>query len=71
MLSKNTTNNKKSSIIPIPKNKTNFDVDFETNKNQYSLKNNLFDPTKSSPPNIFMLKLYSRILQYDNQPLQK
>jgi hypothetical protein len=46
------------------------------NKNQYSLKQNFFDPTKSSPPNHFMIKLYSRILEYESnsfqkQPLQK
>ena len=30
---------------------------------QYSLKQNLFDPMKSSPPNTFMLKLYSRMIE--------
>jgi len=33
--------------------------------NQYSLKQNFFDPTKSSPPNIFMIKLYNRMTQYE------
>jgi len=51
----------KSKSIPI-KNKNTF-----TGKNQqYSLKQNLFDPTKSSPPNIFMIKLYSRMVQYES-----
>jgi hypothetical protein len=35
-------------------------------ENQYSLKQNLFDPAKSSPPNIFMIKLYNRIVQYES-----
>ena len=54
---------------PIEIKKNINDVYFE-NKNQYSLKQNLFDPTKSSPPNDFMIKLYNRIIQYD-RPLQK
>jgi hypothetical protein len=33
---------------------------------QYSLKQNLFDPMKSSPPNTFMLKLYSRMIEYES-----
>jgi hypothetical protein len=35
-------------------------------KNQYSLKQNFFYPAKSSPPNIFMIKLYARMVQYDS-----
>jgi hypothetical protein len=54
---------------PIEIKKKIIDVNFE-NKNQYSLKQNLFDPTKSSPPNDFMLKLYNRIIQYETS-LQK
>ena len=34
--------------------------------NQYSLKQNFFDPTKSSPPNIFMIKLYNRMTQFES-----
>ena len=41
------------------------------NTNQYSLKQNFFDPTKSSPPNHFMNKLYSRILEYESNSFQK
>jgi hypothetical protein len=41
------------------------------NKNQYSLKQNFFDPTKSSPPNNFMIKLYTRILEYESNSFQK
>jgi hypothetical protein len=35
--------------------------------NEYSLKQNVFDPTKSSPPNDFMLKLKLRMAIYDNK----
>jgi len=31
---------------------------------QYSLKENLFDPSKSSPPNFFMTKLQHRMSIY-------
>jgi hypothetical protein len=33
---------------------------------EYSLKQNFFDPTKSSPPNDFMIKLHMRINKYYN-----
>jgi hypothetical protein len=33
---------------------------------RYSLKQNVFDPTKSSPPNDFMMKLKLRMSIYDN-----
>ena len=38
-------------------------------KGEYSLKQNLFDPTKSSPPNEFMIKLRMRMNKYyiDNE----
>jgi hypothetical protein len=35
-------------------------------KNQYSLKQNFFDPEKKSPPNVFMIKLYARMVQYES-----
>jgi hypothetical protein len=35
-------------------------------KNEYSLKQHFFDPTKSSPPNMFMAKLHMRISVYDS-----
>jgi hypothetical protein len=37
-----------------------------TENTQYDLKQNLFDPTKSSPPNSFMLKLYTRMIEYES-----
>jgi hypothetical protein len=36
-------------------------------KGEYSLKQNFFDPSKSSPPNEFMLKLHMRISNYDSK----
>ena len=34
-------------------------------KGEYSLKQNFFDPTKSSPPNDFMIKLKQRMSVYN------
>ena len=35
-------------------------------KSEYSLKQNFFDPSKSSPPNDFMMKLKMRMTNYDS-----
>jgi hypothetical protein len=59
---------KKSEIIPIPQKS----LKNETLKNEtifskeYSLKNNFFDPSKSSPPNEFMIKLNMRMNIHNN-----
>jgi hypothetical protein len=54
----------RSKCIPIPKSSpTNKKVDFYAN--EYSLNNSFFDPSKSSPPNDFLLKLQLRIKHYD------
>jgi len=58
--------NERSSIIPIKKNLTT-PMDMNSPKGEYSRKQNFFDPTKSSPPNEFMLKLHMRILNYDKK----
>jgi hypothetical protein len=39
--------------------------DFTRKDVSYSLKQNCFDPSKSSPPNDFMLKLHKRMSVYD------
>ena len=39
--------------------------------NTYILKQNSFDPTKSSPPNNFMLKLTNRMNNMNNIRLQE
>jgi len=49
--------NERSKIIKIQP--TNMKECFNTN--EYSLKQNFFDPSKNSPPNEFMLKLKLRI----------
>ena len=43
---------------------TNKKVSFR--ENEYSLNNSFFDPSKSSPPNDFLLKLKLRMNQYDS-----
>jgi len=51
--------------LPIPINK-NLTTNMKINspKGEYSLKQNFFDPSKSSPPNEFMIKLHMRINKY-------
>jgi hypothetical protein len=56
----------RSDIIPIQQHsptykKATFDFDTE-----YSLMQNIFDPSKSSPPNEFMLKLQLRMSLYNS-----
>jgi len=34
-------------------------------KGEYSLKQNFFDPSKSSPPNEFIIKLQMRLSKFD------
>ena len=55
----------RSKIIPIPqKSPTNKKVEFSIN--EYSLNKSFFDPSKSSPPNEFMLKLKLRMSHFDS-----
>jgi hypothetical protein len=55
----------RSKIIPIPqKSPTNKKEEFSVN--EYSLNHSLFDPSKSSPPNDFMLKLQLRMFHYES-----
>ena len=56
--SQNSKKSKRSNLIPIPTSV------FE--KHQYSLKQNFFDPTKSSPPNNFIKNLFIRLSHYDS-----
>ena len=56
----------RSSNIPIKKNLTTPE-NVNSPKGEYSLKQNFFDPSKSSPPNEFMLKLHMRISNYDSK----
>ncbi len=55
----------RSISIPIPHiSPTNNNIDF--NLNEYSLTQNIFDPSKSSPPNDFLLKLQLRMSLYNS-----
>ena len=46
--------------------KQNLTTTMKTNspKGEYSLKQHFFDPSKSSPPNEFMIKLHMRMNKY-------
>ena len=55
--------NKTSLPIPIPRsNSKNLDLDL---LEQYSLKSNIFDPSKMSPPNAWKCRLKQRIKDHD------
>ena len=53
----------RSNIIPISPSSPTRKLE-----NQYSLKENFFDPSKSSPPNEFMKKLQQRMSIYNSLP---
>lgn len=53
----------RSEIVPIKQNLST-SMKINSPKGEYSLKQNFFDPTKSSPPNEFMLKLHRRMNVY-------
>jgi hypothetical protein len=50
----------RSRDIPI-KQKLSTPMKINSPKGEYSLKQNFFDPSKSSPPNEFMIKLHMRV----------
>jgi len=55
----------RSKIIPIPQiSPTNKKAEFSIN--EYSLNKSFFDPSKSSPPNEFILKLRLRMNHYES-----
>jgi len=54
----------RTSILPIKQNlSTSMKATSPTS--EYSLKQNFFDPSKSSPPNEFMIKLHMRMNIYN------
>ena len=55
--------NERANIIPIKQNLSTTMKDSLTS--EYSLKQNIFDPSKSSPPNDFMIKLQMRMNMYN------
>ena len=62
----------KSSNIPMPKKCTtpNYPIYNSNTCSEYSLTQNLFDPSQASPPNEFLQKLYKR-MQIHEPPTQK
>ena len=48
----------------IIKKKLTTNMKINSPKGEYSLKQNFFDPSKSSPPNEFMIKLHMRMNKY-------
>jgi hypothetical protein len=54
----------RSTYIPIKQNLSTT-LKVQSPKGEYSLKQHFFDPTKSSPPNEFMIKLQKRMSVYD------
>ena len=53
----------RSNYIPIQQSSTKNAT--PTGKGEYSLKRHFFDPTKSSPPNDFIIKLHQRMSVYN------
>ena len=65
MLSNSRVIDERSIIIPVSKNLSTSMKEFRNNiQSEYSLKQNFFDPSKSSPPNDFMIKLYMRMSHF-------
>jgi len=55
----------RSNIIDIKKN-TSTNIKNLSPTSEYSLTQNFFDPSKSSPPNDFMIKLHTRFSIYNS-----
>ena len=62
----------KSKNIPMPNKRTppNYPIYNSNTCSEYSLTQNLFDPSQASPPNEFLQKLYKR-MQIHEQSTQK
>ena len=65
MISKEHITYKKTNIISIKK-ELSTSMNSTNPTSEYSLKQSLFDPSKSSPPNEFMIKLHMRMNMYNN-----
>ena len=64
-LAKESVHNKSIAIsIPIPLPTKQLLFENENISNEYGLKEFFFDPSKSSPPNEFLLKLHKRVQNY-------
>jgi hypothetical protein len=56
----------RSNIIQIPKKISVTEKGSNVNRTTYDLTQNCFDPSKSSPPNDFMIKLRQRVNLYES-----
>ncbi len=56
----------KGTPIPIKRVLSTSSTLSDSSDNEYSLKQNFFDPSKSSPPNDFMSKLKNRMSAYES-----
>ena len=65
MLTRTHVIDERKTTIEIPKNLST-SMKINSPKGEYSLKQNFFDPTKSSPPNDFLLKLNMRLSVYNS-----
>jgi hypothetical protein len=65
MISRQHIIHERTNIIPIKQNLST-SMKATSPKSEYSLKQNFFDPSKSSPPNEFMIKLHMRMNMYNN-----
>lgn len=64
MISKSYKIKERTNIIHINQNLSTQNKD-SRQTSEYSLKQNVFDPSKSSPPNEFMIKLHMRMDMYN------
>jgi hypothetical protein len=64
MISRQHIIDERINIIPIKQNLST-SMKATSPKSEYSLKQNFFDPSKSSPPNEFMIKLHMRMNIYN------
>ena len=67
MLRNSTVIHERSNIIRIPRSPPSKEKEKEREEVEYSLKENIFDPSHSSPPNDFMTKLELRMSKYFNK----
>ena len=56
---------KSKNILIIEKQSSRLTKELNSPKHQYSLKQNCFDPSQSSPPNEFMITLHNRMTNYN------
>jgi len=68
MFSQPRVNHERINSLPIPIKSTTSMESFcnSIRIEEYSLKQNVFDPFKSSPPNDFLIKLQTRMLRYNS-----